>query len=277
MAPPRAPQAPGAGEADGVPRDHPVRHRGSSRQPEGHRLRARRRRRDEAGPRPALRVRGIAGAVAAHQPRAVGGPGPEPDDPPHRPARARAHGVRVGRLLGHRRHVRHVALVHGHPRGARWPAGSHRAGLRARWPDHRRRRGARRTRRPIAGRRVAAIDLHGAQRRGEGLQERAEGAVHDVHAPAGGRPQAAALVAAGDARSPRPLRAGLHHLHADRLDRAVGHRHHGGPLPGDIAVRQRVPLAECPPVGGEGQERAGSARGHPARRRHVPHPGRGAW
>ena len=103
LAPARAPQAEGAREADGVPRDHRGRHRPRGRQPARHRLRPRRRRRDPADPRPALRLRGVAGAVAPGQPRPVGRPGAEPVDPPDRRARARAHRVRRRRLLGHRR------------------------------------------------------------------------------------------------------------------------------------------------------------------------------
>ena len=86
----RAPQAEGAGQADGVPRDHCRRHRPRREQPTGHRLRARRRGRDPAHPRPAVRLRGVPRAVAAGQPRPVGRPGAEPVDPPDRRARARA-------------------------------------------------------------------------------------------------------------------------------------------------------------------------------------------
>ena len=78
------------------------RHRPRRQQPAGHRLRPRRRRRDPPHPRPAVRLRGVAGAVAAGQPRPVGRPGAEPVDPPDRRARARAHRLRRRRLLGHR-------------------------------------------------------------------------------------------------------------------------------------------------------------------------------
>ena len=61
-----------------------VGHRPRRQQPAGHRLRPRRRGRDAPHPRPPLRLRGVAGAVAAGQPRPVGGPGAEPVDPPHR-------------------------------------------------------------------------------------------------------------------------------------------------------------------------------------------------
>ena len=51
-----------------------------------------------------------------------------------------------------------------------------------------------------------------------------QGAVHDHHPAAGGRPQAAAVGVAGDARRPGPVRARLHHLHAHRHRDAVATR-----------------------------------------------------
>ena len=93
LAPRRAPQAEGAGETDGVPRDHRGRHRPRRRQPARHRLRARRRRRDAPDPRPPLRLRGVARAVATGQPRPVGRSGAEPVDPP-RSSSASASGSR---------------------------------------------------------------------------------------------------------------------------------------------------------------------------------------
>ena len=94
LAPARAPQAEGAGEADGVPRDHRRGDRPRRQQPARHRLRPRRRRRDAPHPRPSVRLRGLAGAVAAGQPRTVGGSGAEPVGAPDRRARARADRVR---------------------------------------------------------------------------------------------------------------------------------------------------------------------------------------
>ena len=52
--------------------------------PREHRLRPRRRRRDAPHPRPAVRLRGVAGAVAPGQPGPVGRPRAEPVDPPDR-------------------------------------------------------------------------------------------------------------------------------------------------------------------------------------------------
>ena len=71
-----------------------VGHRPRRQQPAGHRLRPRRRRRDPAHPRPPVRLRGVAGAVAAGQPGPVGRARAEPVDPPDRRARARAHRLR---------------------------------------------------------------------------------------------------------------------------------------------------------------------------------------
>ena len=110
VAPARVPQAQGAREADGVPRDHPGRDRPRRQQPTLDRLRPGRRRRDAPHPRPAVRLRGVAGAVAARQPRPVRRARAEPGGPPDRRARARADRVRRRRLLGHR-------PAHGHRAG----------------------------------------------------------------------------------------------------------------------------------------------------------------
>ena len=63
-------------------------------------------------------------------------------------------------------------------------------------------------------------------------------AVHDLDAAAGGEPQAALLGAADDARRPAPVRERLHHLHAHRLDDAVGVGARRGARPGARAVRR---------------------------------------
>ena len=65
-------------------------------------------------------------------------------------------------------------------------------------------------------------------------------AVHDLDAAAGGEPQAAPLVAADDARRAAALRERLHHLHAHRLDDAVGVGAHRGARPGARALRGRL-------------------------------------
>ena len=59
-------------------------------------------------------------------------------------------------------------------------------------------------------------------RRAQAVRAPAEPAVHDLDAAAGGEPQAPLHRADDDARRPAPLRERLHHLHAHRLDDAVG-------------------------------------------------------
>ena len=51
------------------------------------------------------------------------------------------------------------------------------------------------------------------------------------------------------------------------------HRPQRGALAGVVAVRSGVPVARPPQVGRQGQERAGGPRGHPPRRRLLPHAG----
>ena len=244
VAPPRSPEAEGAREADGVPRDHPLGHRARRGQPPGHRLRAGRRGRDPAHPRPALRLRGVAGAVAAGEPWPVGGAGAEPLDPPHRPARAGAHGLRGRRLLGHRRPDGHGTGVHRHPRRGRRHQGGHRQGLRFRRPALRQRRGARRGGRPRAGRRADRAGPRRPLGRGAAVPVVAQGAVHDVDAPAGGRAQAPPVGRPGHAPGPGPLRAGLHHLHAHRRHGPVRRGRRRGPV---VGVERRTASASCRP------------------------------
>ena len=66
---------------------------------------------------------------------------------------------------------------------------------------------------------------------------RGRGAVHDLDAAAGGEPQAPLQLADDDAGRPAPLRERLHHLHAHRLDDAVGGRADRRPPPGRRALR----------------------------------------
>ena len=78
-----------------------------------------------------------------------------------------------------------------------------------------------------------------------------------------------------DARRPAALRERPHHLHAHRLDDAVGPGPRRRPRAGRRAVRRR-PRARAPaPLRPQGQERPGGPRGHPPGRRLVPHARRG--
>ena len=65
-------------------------------------------------------------------------------------------------------------------------------------------------------------------------------AVHDLDPAAGGRPQAPLQRPAGHAGGPAPLRAGLDHLHAHRLDHPVRRGPGRRPGPGRAALRRRV-------------------------------------
>ena len=125
-------------------------------------------------------------------------------------------------------------------------------------------------------RRSTGADVRGHLGRGEAVHAPPRAAVHDLDAAAGGEPQAAALVAADDARRPAALRERLHHLHAHRLDDAVGVGAHRGPRPGARALRRRAVPAQPRRYEREGEERAGGARGDPSGRRPLPHARRGA-
>ena len=275
VAPARGAQADGAGEADGLPRDHPLRDRRGGPQPTRHRLRPGRRGRDPAHPRPALRLRGVAGPVEEGQRGAVGRPRAEPRDPARRRARAGAHPLRRRRATGtSRRRSRPIPAFAGHARR-------------------------------VDGRRVATgrdFDEHGRAKRDDvhvvdetlGPRPRADGssaatsavrsvdekpyrstpeaAVHDLDPPAGGRAQAQHERAAGDARRAGPVRAAATSPTCAPTRRRC-------PRPRSSAARSQVTdlfgaqyLADKPrALGGKGQERAGGPRGDPSGRRDVPH------
>ncbi len=128
------------------------------------------------------------------------------------------------RLVGARREARRA--------GPRLRAGREAEGRRRARP----RRGDGAWSGDAAGRRV----VHGLARRAEAVRPPAEPAVHDLDAAAGGEPQAPLHRADDDARRAASLRERLHHLHAHRLDDAVGVGAPGGPLAGRVAVRAGV-------------------------------------
>ena len=197
----------------------------------------------------------------------AGGPGAEPGHPPGRGPGAGAHGLRGRLLLGPGGPAGHRAGLHRHPGRGRRRQGGDGEGLRPRRPAQGRGRRPHRGAGRRAGRRA---DRPGPRRplgRGEALPVRAQATVHDVHAAAGGRPQAAAVRAAGDAPGPGALRARVHHLHADRLRDPLAGGPHRGAGHGGQHLRRPLPVALAPPVHDEGEERAGGPRGHPARRR----------
>ena len=118
-------------------------------------------------------------------------------------------------------------------------------------------------------------DLTVTSRRGEAVHAQALRAVHDLDAAAGGRPQAALLGRADDAHRAAAVRERLHHLHAYRLDDAVGDGDQRRPRAGPGALRRRYVARRAAAVHPQGEERAGGARGDPAGRGDVPHPGPG--
>ena len=135
---------------------------------------------------------------------------------------------------------------------------------------------AHRGRRARARRRSRGSGLHGLVGRGEAVHPPPGGAVHDLDAAAGGEPQAAALVAADDARRTASLRERLHHLHAHRLDDPLRVGARRGPRSGARAVRRRLGAGAAAAVQPQGQERPGGARGDSPGRRPVPHTRPGA-
>ena len=222
LAPARGAEPEGSGQADGVPRDHegcdPARPRRDPRD----RRRPRRRAGDAPDPRPALRLRGLARALdegraaPLRRPRAVG------RDAARGRARARADEVRRRVVLGHRRHVRSRARSRRSSSRSRASA-SRRAATSATTASSR----ATCSRSTRTAARTLAAALDGAPFAVRSVEEKPYtpqpgGAVHDLDAAAGGEPQAPLLVADDDARRPAALRERLHHLHAHRLDDAVG-------------------------------------------------------
>ena len=233
VAPARGAQAQGAGQADGVPRDHPRSDR------RGHRQLARPR--HEAGggpggpahPRPPRGLRGVERRLPSHRTRHVGGARAERRHPSRRRPRAGAHGVPLRFVLGPRGHLppagrhrrRRWSGLPGHPGRARRPPPRARSRLRRR---HRRAQGRRAGRAPRRGRRPRPRRpprrraLHRRVGRHEAVHGAPEGAVHHVDAAAGGGPQARLQRRPHDEHRPGALRAGPHHVHAYRQHLAVG-------------------------------------------------------
>ncbi len=97
--------------------------------------------------------------------------------------------------------------------------------------------------------------------------------VHDLHAAAGGGPQAAVQLRPHHAGGPGPLRVRLHHLHAHRFHHPLRRGAGGGPRSGAFALRPGLPAGGAPPLRQEGEKRPGSPRGHPPGGRHLPDAG----
>ena len=272
MAPPGVPQAEDPGAPDGVPRDHQVGHRRRRRQPPRHRLRPRRRRRDPPPARPAVRLRGVARPVATGESWAVGGAGAEPVDPPDRRARARADRLRRGGLLGHRPADRDLAVVRGDAGDRGRHEGGRRSRLRHRRAHPRQRHRPRRGPCPLADGCAGTGGVHRRRGRHEAVPQQPTGSVHDLDAAAGGRPQAAPVLLAGDAPRPGAVRARLHHLHAHRQRHAQRRGAGGDPRRGAAGLRAAVPVARAAAVRHQGEERPGGPRGDPSDGRRCAHP-----
>ena len=135
---------------------------------------------------------------------------------------------------------------------------------------------AARGRRARARGRARRRRLHRLLGRGEAVHAAAGAAVHDLDAAAGGGPEAPPLGAADDAGRPAALRERLHHLHAHRLDDAVGVGARRGARPGAHALRRRRRARRAAAVQPQGEERPGGARGDPPGGRPLPDARRGA-
>ena len=270
LAPAAGAEAEGAGPPDGLPRDHEGRDPARARRDARRRPAPGRRPGDAPHPRSPLRLRSLARALEEGHAGPLGRPRAVGRGAARRRARARAARLRLGRLLGHPGRLR-PGEVRRPPRsrrrqargaGARLRAGRDAEDGRSRPP--RRDRGSR-ARGAARGRHVRRPLI-----RREAVHAPAGGAVHDLDAAAGGEPKAALHGADHDAGRPAPVRERLHHLHAHRLDDAVGVGARGGAQAGGRAVRSRVDPGAPAPVHAQGEERAGGARGDPAGRRRVP-------
>ena len=171
------------------------------------------------------------GVLAQDPPGPVGRPGPVAERAPRRRARARAHGVRGGQLLGPRRDVPHRAGLHRAARDHRRQPRRRQPRLRQPRPDQaRRRRGARRGGGAAAQGRPRRPAVRGHVGGDQAVHVEAEAAVHHLDAAAGGRLPPAHEQPPGDVARAGPLRGRLHHLHADRQHHAVGHRDRRPPV-----------------------------------------------
>ena len=284
MAPPRGVEPPGPGPADGVPRDHPRRHRAGDRRAPRARPAPGRRAGDAPHPRPPLRLRDEPGPVEEGGAEAVGRSGPERGHPSRRRTGAGQDALPASLVLGRRGHLRAGrrsgrrccgSNLRRDPRRPRRQPPGDRARLRRDRGAHPRRRRARRGRRSRAGGRPRRGGAGRPFGRAQALPPPASGSVHHLDAPAGGRAQARHGRQAGHGHRSAAVRERLHHLHADRLDDALREcRHHRtDPHPGNL--RPPVRAGRSPHLREQGEERPGGPRGDPPRRRALPSPGRG--
>ncbi len=96
--------------------------------------------------------------------------------------------------------------------------------------------------------RLTGVDYAGRVGRVTGLEAVAPPAVHDLHPPAGGVPQAPLRRRPHDAPGAEALRGRLHHLHADGLADPVGAGHRRRPFGDQRALRRRLSPGEVAPL-----------------------------
>ena len=255
---PRRPRPERQDAAGHLQRDHRARDPRGVRPPARHRHGPRRRAADPADRRPARRLHAQPAALAQGPRRPVGRPRPVGRGPPRRRARARDLGVHRARVLDDR----------GAPRDRR------RRDVRRGARPHRRRGRSTSPTTPTAERHrdaIAAAPPGRHEGRHPNAEALARAAVHDLHAPAGGEPQArlqpeaddvgraAAVRGRRDRR--RPRRA--HHLHADRLDGDGRRRDGRGPRGHRRPLRTELHDAEGPRLQDEVEGRPGGARVDP--------------
>ncbi len=210
-----------------------------------HRHGARRRAGDPPHPRPALRLRDLAGAVAQSGPGPLRRPRAVRGDAARRRPGARAAGVPRRELLGPAGPVRaahrRAAILRVQARAPRRQAHRRRTRLRRPRPAQGRcgrpgRGASRGARRRTARTRRAH---HGDRRRVQAVHPPPRGALHDLDAAAGGRPQAALLRPPDHERRAVALRERLHHLYAHRLADALAAGDRRGARAGARALRRR--------------------------------------
>ena len=197
-----------------------------------------------------------------------------------RRARARAHGVPLRPVARPRRHVRRATTRRSAPSLVELDGKRARRRPRLRPRDRRDRRRTRRTTSCCSTPTRAAGARRPAARRRRSRSRRSS----PIRSPSGrgrrsprrrcSRSRAASCGftrVAHDGGRAAPLRARLHHLHAYRQHEPVGAGDHRGAHRDPRAVRRRVPARRAARVPQQGEERAGGARGDPARRRRHPH------
>ena len=225
-----------------------ARHPRGRREPARSRPRPRRRPGDPPHPRPALRLRGLAGAVEEGHAEAVGRPGAVGGHADHRAARARADGVRRRAATGTSPRLLDAGCASATPQHV--PGARSSPSTAAAWPP-----AATSARTAQAARRRRACSTRAARAAWPRPCRAATCAVTSVESkPYTRKPYAPFMTSTLQQEAGRKLRFSaertmrarpaavrerLHHLHAYRLDHAVGVGDQTPPAPGPRAVRRR--------------------------------------